>query len=217
MDLGKAGYYLMEREDDFVVSAVADLVYAPSGAGGRLRAFSDAGDVIELLDPSGRLADTANAAPRDQGGWTAGDAVQTLTMERLGAGAPDASDNWVTHSGVHVCATDRAGLPVLGTPGSKNSGGALDPSYDLEPNAISSRPGDTVEILVPGERSAFAVRFVLRHEGGAMPRPQTLGGIQTFEGTRIEWTPESMATGTYDLWIVTPDRGAYLARIVIIE
>ena len=217
MDPGEAGYYLLERGDDGVVSAVANQIYASSGEGGRLRAFSDAGDVIELLDSNGRLADSANATPLHEPGWAAGNASEPRTMERLTAGATDTVDNWVSHSGVHTRATDRDGLPVFGTPGAQNSGGAFDPSSGLEPNAIQASLGDTVEFLVPGDRAASAVRFVLRHDGVALPFPAALAGVQMSDGTRIEWTPEPTAEGTYDLWIVTPDHGAYLARIAIVE
>jgi len=124
IDLGEAastivesdGYLLLERTDDNTVSDVpADLIYTGS--------LSNSGMVLNLLDQTGAVVDTANAGV--ESGWAAGSAkegeTQYATMERIDPTGPDVASNWASNNGLITCGHDAAGEPINGTPRAKNS------------------------------------------------------------------------------------------------
>lgn len=110
------GYFLLERTDDNTVSDVsADLIYK-----GRL---NNGGMLIEVLDQTGVVIDTANASMKK--GWAAGSTskgkVPYATMERIDPKGPDVASNWRSNNGLITCGHDAAGEPINGTPRAKNS------------------------------------------------------------------------------------------------
>ncbi len=83
-EIAPFGLYLLERTGDQTVADIsADGVYAGS--------LNNGGETLELIDPSGLLIDTANAAG---GAWPAGDTTARATMERHGA--LDIPGSWST-------------------------------------------------------------------------------------------------------------------------
>ncbi len=103
------GLYLLERTDDTtVLDLAADQIYTG--------ALSNSGESLELVDPSGKVIDTANA---DGGGWPAGSAASHASMERLAG--EDGPGAWRTFTGCWSTGVDAAGAPVAGTPRNPNS------------------------------------------------------------------------------------------------
>ena len=100
------GYFLLERGHDDVVSDIpADLIYdtAPPY---NLK-FSPFGDIVELLDASGNVVDTANADRPERDGWIAGSAAPFLaTMERIDPYDRDREENWATNRGIIINGLD---------------------------------------------------------------------------------------------------------------
>ena len=109
------GFFLLERTDDSTVSDIpADRIY--SGA------LSDSGETLRLLDPSGRMVDSANADGR---AWPAGGGSAKASMERRGG--EDLPGNWTTFAGAGG-AHDAAANPIAGTPRAPNALGYSTPT-----------------------------------------------------------------------------------------
>lgn len=110
------GFFLLERTDDTTVSDVeADLIYTGS--------LANEGEVLELVDPSGNVVDTANLGA--ESGWYAGGAadapVPYATMERINPRGPDSATNWAGNDGVTRRGLDASGQPLNGTPKARNA------------------------------------------------------------------------------------------------
>lgn len=102
-------FYLLERTDDStILDLPADQIYTG--------ALSNSGEVLELLDPSGAVIDSANA---DGGGWPAGDDAHHASLERLAG--PDGPGAWRSFTGCRSTGLDAEGNPIHGTPLSPNS------------------------------------------------------------------------------------------------
>jgi len=101
------GFFLLERGgDDTVVGREADLIYRG--------ALPNSGAELRLVDPEGRVVDTANAGCPT--GWWAGD--RGVSMERIAPDAPDGRFTW--RNGVAGELLDAKGNPILGSPGAAN-------------------------------------------------------------------------------------------------
>ena len=114
--LEPGGYFLLERSDDETVSDIdANLIYT--------KALNNDGMLIELLDPTGEVVDTANAG--QEAGWAAGsgtsDDLPYATMERIDPLAADTPDNWRSNEGTLTCGHDVEGNTLNGTPKAKNA------------------------------------------------------------------------------------------------
>jgi hypothetical protein len=114
--LEPGGYFLLERTNDETVSDIdADLIYT----GGLV----NDGMLIELLDPTGEVVDTANAG--QESGWAAGSDkdgdLPCATMERVDPLAADTPDNWRSNEGTLTCGHDAKGNTLNGTPKAKNA------------------------------------------------------------------------------------------------
>ncbi len=114
--LKPGGYFLLERTDDTTVSDIdADLTYTGT--------LNNDGMLIELLDPTGEVVDTANAGEEPE--WAAGSDkdgdLPYATMERIDPLAPDTPDNWRSNEGTLTCGHDVEGNTLNGTPKAKNA------------------------------------------------------------------------------------------------
>ena len=106
-------------------------------------ALTDAGETLWLLDPEGKVVDTAN---REGGRWPAGTNQwgnpPCCSMERIDPTSPDAPSNWATH--------DQASAPTAGTEGVCGSPGRVNSVYNLIPRVGFSfspdpaHPGETI-------------------------------------------------------------------------
>jgi hypothetical protein len=127
--VGSGEYVLLERtDDDTIVDITADRIYTGN--------LSNGGEVLQLLDPAGRVIDTANG---DGGPWPAGaSAPVPISMERISIG-PETDSSWCSNDGVHRNGTDATGNPVSGTPRSAFSGfcSAAQSTGTPTPTAIS--------------------------------------------------------------------------------
>ncbi len=143
-----AGYYLLERSDDQVISNItANQIYTG--------ALEDAGENLYLKDSRGNMIDEVNQAE----GWLAGDKEQRKSMERTLMG-------WHTFSGFNsnLNALDANNDPVFGTPKTENS--PPKDSENVEDNSIPQTLTDTtppeVEIFIENfnyASSSFSVHW----------------------------------------------------------
>lgn len=108
--ISSGGYYLLERtDDDTIIDVSADLIYTGS--------LSNTGETLHLLDPTGKIIDTANITG---GSWPAGDSESYASMERRGKLLGN-SAVWGTNTGYVVNGHDAVGNKIHGTPKQKNS------------------------------------------------------------------------------------------------
>jgi hypothetical protein len=130
-EIGPYSFYLLERTGDDTVSDVpADGVYTGS--------LNNSGEKLELIDPSGTLIDTANAAG---GTWPAGNTSSHASMERHGL--LDVPANWTTFPGIGGNGVDAYGNPIAGTPRQANapSSPLASPTASATPTPTSTPPG----------------------------------------------------------------------------
>jgi len=114
------GYYLLERGSDDVVADVrADLVYgSPANMSYDL---PNAGGAVFLLDPDGRVVDSANAQYEGEPGWIAGCEATGATMERIDLSRGDYAANWQTSLGILAYGLGRTGESFGGSAGQPNA------------------------------------------------------------------------------------------------
>src|SRR3990170_1512785 len=130
-EIAPFGLYLLERTNDQTVADIsADGVYTGS--------LNNGGETLELIDPSGLLIDTANAAG---GAWPAGDTTARASMERHGA--LDVSGSWRTFPGVGGNGRDADGFPIAGTPRQPNAPSMPLPTATPSPTSTEAPPPAT--------------------------------------------------------------------------
>jgi len=177
-ELAPFGLYLLERTDDQTVADVpADRVYTGS--------LNNGGETLELIDPSGTLIDTANAAG---GAWPAGDTDARASMERHGA--LDVPGSWRTFPGVGGNGLDADGLPIAGTPRQPNA-----PSRPSTTATPSPTPTDTP----PPPSTPFAAEAVIINE---------VAWAGTLASTSDEWIEllnPGLVSVPLDGWTLTDD------------
>ncbi len=104
------GYYLLERTDEDTVSDISsDMIYTGS--------LKNTGEALLLLDPTGKVIDTANLSG---GPWPAGESSSRVSMERKGSQI-DSPCAWGTNTGHAVNGHDVEGNAINGTPKQANS------------------------------------------------------------------------------------------------
>ena len=110
-------FFLAERRHDETVSDVpseyAGLVYHASSWPMEIP-LSDEGAIIELVNTSGEVVDTANAYVADISSWPAGDRFGR-TMERIDPLGPDEPWNWRTNEGIIAFHQDARKTPLFAT------------------------------------------------------------------------------------------------------
>ena len=107
------GYFLIERTENCIKDITADFLY-------RTMYLTEKGEKLTLKDASGKIIDVAGSL---NAAWYAGIRKNPrYSMERT---APELSgrdpNNWHNNNGAIKNGIDRKGLPVNGTPKSKNS------------------------------------------------------------------------------------------------
>lgn len=111
-------YFLIERvtpsSPDPIVDVVSDISVS-FGSGG----LNNSGDRLELADSTGAVIDLVDCS----GGWFAGsNASPKKSMERKGPSFAGSSlDSWASNDGIKRNGTDKNGVSINGTPGTKNS------------------------------------------------------------------------------------------------
>lgn len=145
------GFFLLERTDDTTIPDIpADLIYKG--------ALPNAGTVLQLVDPTGVVVDTANLGAKE--GWFAGDVETAASMERISPGIPDSPVAWRT--GTQGVALDAEGNPIWGTPKSENAARSL--LLPVEFSLPGSPLSGTVELSwkVTGEVEGIEVRIFVK-------------------------------------------------------
>lgn len=210
IDLGAAidtvvepgGYFLLERSDDETIPDIdADLIYKGS--------LSNDGVLIELLDQTGAVIDTANAG--QETGWAAGNGkteeLPYATMERIDPAKEDTPTNWRSNNGTISCGHDAAGGALLGTPRAKNSA------------TIVSETVPVVTVLSPTEDGTviggvFIISWTVTDPDG--PSDQLRVDILLSADDGATWEPlvEGLVGGSY-AWDTTalPDGGDYRLKV----
>ncbi len=105
------GYFLLERTADSTVSDIpADKIYTG--------ALEDAGERLQLKDPTGQVIDEVDCSS----GWFAGSKTTRATMERLHPLLDGSrASSWGTNNGSKRNGLDAGSNPINGTPKSQNS------------------------------------------------------------------------------------------------
>ncbi|MBU1048741.1 DUF11 domain-containing protein, partial [Candidatus Bipolaricaulota bacterium] len=140
-----ASYMLLERGSDMTVSNIeANIVYddlAPY-----TMELSDAGDIVELVNASGVVVDTANAFPSYEGNWPAGDLLTRGTMERTDVLAPDEPGNWHTNLGIITRGLDANGRPLIASADVVNSQTLEEMELFIGLDTAKTLPGARLEV-----------------------------------------------------------------------
>lgn len=145
-DVAASGYFLLERgSDESVPGIAADLVYQG--------ALTDLGEMLALIDSTGRIIDTVNASPSADSSltWPAGSdnrgVLPFASMERVKFQLADESSNWAS------CVADVPGdseQRILGTPKAENSVYNLLPIVRLTITPTIPHPGFPAEFNAEG-------------------------------------------------------------------
>ena len=222
-------YLLLERKSDETIRNVnADIVY--DVAQPYSLDLTPEGDVMELLDSSGSMIDSANAFEPIQNGWPAGDATTFASMERTDPLAADTATNWHTNIGIVTRGEDESGRPLVATARAQNSesldewtvfaelltpttetpGASLDVGLDLSEAARREMGWPWIRVTQPALDAAG---------GGAATAPATTYTFSTrFEGNEYVVTIDTaeMGPGGHLVWIVFGEGKAILVPITIV-
>lgn len=168
------GYYLLERGDDNAVPGIkADQIYTG--------ALNDGGEALSLIDPEGRIIDTAN---RGGGPWLAGtNGDSPCTMERIDPTVPDDPANWASCIPLQD-EEDSGGTPngtpsgtPSGTPRAANSVFNIPPSiaFSIDPDSRFIHPEQVVSFDASGsfDRSGAIVSYIWDFGDGMSGEGQT--------------------------------------------
>ncbi len=206
-----AGYFLLERGDDDTVSDVlADQIYD------RSLELPDRGAAIFLIDPDGRIVDSANAQSPARPGWAAGSADSWATMERIRLDLGDAPSNWQTHPGLLMSGLDGRGRPLLATAARPNCP-AIDALLQLAASRVTPVPVQgamTTALPIAGVNSSPLIQLSL--SGGIAGGGGSIGALPAISSRRdgsgawLDVDLTGAASGTYFIWISYPDGGTYL-------
>ncbi len=145
-DVADSGYFLLERgSNESVPGIAADLVYQG--------ALTDLGEMLALIDSSGRIIDTVNASLSADSSlaWPAGSdsggVLPFASMERVKFQLADESSNWASCvAGVPGDSAQR----ILGTPKAENSVYNLLPIVRLTITPTIPHPGFPAEFNAEG-------------------------------------------------------------------
>ncbi len=207
--LEPGGYFLLERSDDETVSDIdADLIYT--------KVLINDGMLIELLDPTGEVVDTANAG--QETGWAGGsgtsDDLPYATMERIDPLAADTPNNWRSNEGTLTCGHDAEGNTLNGTPKAKNAATIV---FETVPVVAVLSPVEDGEVVSgtfiitwtatdPDGSSdqLLLIDILLSADGGESWKPIVEGLV----GGSCAWDTTTLPNGdTYQLKVAATDTG----------
>jgi hypothetical protein len=222
-------YLLLERKSDETIRNIAaDIVYdvvKPYALG-----LSPEGDVMQLLDSTGSVVDTANASEPVENGWPAGDSATFATMERTDPLGPDTQDNWHTNVGVVTRGEDADGAPLVATARALNSE-PLDEwstfASALQPTPATAGTQFTIALdLAQSTRLAAGWPWIRVTEpaldaaggGASVAGRSTYTFAGRIEGDRyiVDIDTTGMAPGEHLVWIVFAEGKAVLVPITVL-
>jgi len=145
-DAAASGYFLLERgSDESVPGIAADLVYQG--------ALSNLGEMLALIDSSGRIIDSANVPLSADSplAWPAGTDNRGMlpfaSMERVWFQLADEPTNWASHVADVPDASDQH---IFGTPKAENSVYNVLPNAQLIITPAVPHPGSPAEFNAEG-------------------------------------------------------------------
>jgi len=209
--------FLLERDsDEAVLHVMADLVYEAELPLRRVAELDDRGDVLELVDPSGCVVDTANADDAEPNGWTAGSVELAATMERSNPFEIDLDRNWHTNLGMIRTEFDAWGDFIHGTPKAENS---IILSEVVRPLGFAPVRHSTEERIVLrfNPRPEWPVDSALWQVLVTRPGPEYVAEVEwTIEvadsgDTEIRVSLEGLRNGEIYVWVRTPSGDVLIA------
>ena len=205
-------FYLLERATDDVLPGIpADLIYQDRVQIELYSELDDRGEILELIDPTGCIADTANIDRlEEREGWAAGDATAWETMERTDAFEEDIDENWHTNLGLVRSGLDAFANLMHGTPGKTNS--PILPGYALRAGlpATSLPMGEPILIDLnanPMWPDEPALWMVTATQEGILDPHQTTWQIEEAADGRLQvivQTNTLPVDAPLEMWIRTP-------------
>ena len=202
------GFYLLERRvDDVVSDTAADQVYDDRLALDRILDLDDAGEIVELIDPTGCVVDTANADDSRRDGWISGDALHFATMERTEPDVDDIDENWHTNLGAFQWGRAADDEPLLGTARTHNSPNLDELLNVTDVPRISETAGESIRAILaqsgdPGEVGPYVVMIAepLEFDAKIASRQQVVG-LTIQQGIEIMVSTAGLPRGDYVLLI----------------
>lgn len=215
-----AGFFLIERaNDDVIADVLAGLVYGD--AANPYFELPDTGAAIFLIDPAGKVVDSANAQYANGTGWPAGNASTGATMERINLSQGDFDGNWQTSSGVLTHGTDASGRGLTATAGMPNSLALEIHLQDATAAVIPVEAAGLLAIPIPDTSSSDRVRIQMTAlagsaagGGGAVESPR-LSTIRSSGGVTLGVDLQSISSGGYLVWITLKNGQALVLPIQI--
>jgi hypothetical protein len=222
------GYFLLERGHDNVVSDIpADLIYDTTPPY-NLK-FSPFGDIVELLDASGNVVDTANADRPERDGWIAGSGAPFFaTMERIDPHDRDHEGNWATNRGIIVNGLDAKKSLLIATARSVNEE-ALIRVLAAQP-VVTASLGETLTVTLElptwaqqiaelpkltvarGDVAGGAGAVLPPEELGEAVQGRRLAGLLNYEVT-VDTT--KLGEGVFQIWITIGKGVVHLLTVEI--
>lgn len=195
-------FYLIERlSDETIPNVDADLVYDALPIEERRLRLSDEGEILQLVDPTGCVVDTANIERDEIGGWVAGDEETSATMERTDPAERDLETNWHENLGIITYGADAAGTSLYGTPGV--------PNEPLLETGIEETETTTLVLAAEGIAAPFPAagfandgnptRIVTLAEDSDVPAPATFHLTLEAESVMLQLT-NTPPSGHYEVW-----------------
>jgi hypothetical protein len=183
--------------------------------------------MLQLLNASGVIVDTANAFEPYENGWPAGDASTYGTMERTNPLGPDVAENWHTNLGVVTRGEDTNGRPLVATARALNSQALAEWTLyaeKLEPVSTVAGTRYAVEIelaeIDQQERGWPWIRVSLPAAGaGGVSADVSQYRFETHtaaDATEVGIDTTGMAAGDHLVWVVFGESRAILVPIRIL-
>jgi hypothetical protein len=227
-------FYLLERTHDDVVKDIqADLIYDTEKPY-RLE-LSDAGEVMELVDPEGNVVDTANADHPERDGWAAGYGIGGAplfgTLERIDPLSPDLDKNWDTNLNIIINGLDAEWECLCATAKMINEETLIRRLADRPSQAVRAGEVITISVVAPEVCDtteclphAILVRVDKVAGGGGVALEPSVQEA-ALSGRRVEGLPNyelsldtsQLAPGTYQLWIIMGNKVFHYLVIEIVE
>jgi hypothetical protein len=209
-------FFVLERlSDDTILDVRAGLVYDDRPEGERSLGLSSQGAVLQLVSPGGCVIDTANAERDGVGGWSAGDAATTGSMERTDPYGGDVAGNWHTNLGIITSGDDADGIGLLATAGLENEPRLAQLVAMAALDALPVGGGASVTVALPSEVAASgdsAARVVALAPGTDTPVSLPLG--LTTSGEAITMAASSpLPSGQHSVWV----RFGEVALLVLVQ
>jgi len=199
----RSDFFLIERlNDDTVADIEADLIYDALPHEERRLLLSDEGEIVQLVDPSGCVVDTANRELDGIGGWLAGDEETGATMERTDPTREDVAGNWHPNLGIITYGVDRDGAALFGTAGTVNQP-LLETGFEKQEimSLLLTATGIAAPLPVLGAiNNGIPMRTAALLEASDNPAPVTFS--VDVEASYVVVRPTCcLPSGEYDIWV----------------